>query len=640
MKRGLIFLILTLLIFPLASAEIFITQPKYTYNIGDNLNVDITLNPSSTINDFLEADLVCAGESISLHKSPQSLNANEEKVINVNIDLDNNLIEGALGTCQITATHGEESSQTQEFQLTKGIEINLDLQTKRFNPGETITLTGQAIKLNGEALNGFIEADIGFTDLNLVQKVTEGTFTMSITLPQNSPPGSHNLQLKAYDKDPKENINNEGLLIETIEITQVFKSIEIELDSETIFPGSPVNFKAIAYDQTGSAADKEVSLIIYSPNQEVILKKLVNSNEEQIFETQTHDSPGYWKVEASSGELVRKKLYYLEENQQIETQILDNILIITNIGNVPYKKAIEVSIGSGNEIKDLNIPVGGISKFKLSAPSGEYGVKINDGEEIQEFNSVALTGRAIDVGEIREGLASVALGPLGWLLGALIIILLIVIIYSKRLKSKIKEKLLLRQKKLTTAAVPSKTVVQAGTKEEAIAVTIAIKNKLTPLATQNLDSALMNAKKVKANIYVDGNYRVLLFAPSLTKIQDNSLIAVTAAKSIEKELKEYNSKFKDKIDFGIGINNGEIISETNMGKFKFATKGNIIPLAKKIAAQSNSEVFLSDSMHQRSISTVKSQKAADKDAWRVTKVTDRTQHQDFINTFKQNQNKN
>ena len=41
-------------------------------------------------------------------------------------------------------------------------------------------------------------------------------------------------------------------------------------------------------------------------------------------------------------------------------------------------------------------------------------------------------------------------------------------------------------------------------------------------------------------------------------------------------MKEHNKKFSDKIDFGIGINSGEIINKMEDGKLKFTALGNFI----------------------------------------------------------------
>ena len=58
---------------------------------------------------------------------------------------------------------------------------------------------------------------------------------------------------------------------------------------------------------------------------------------------------------------------------------MNDTLLVTNVGNVPYRKAIQIVIGNEIEIKELNLEVGQSKQFRLLAPDGDYKISVTDG---------------------------------------------------------------------------------------------------------------------------------------------------------------------------------------------------------------------------------------------------------------------
>ena len=82
MKKSLYFIVLISIIFilPIASAEIFFSQPKALYNIGDEFNFTLTLAPNSDTNGFITVALLCSqGLPRDFYKSPANVKNGEEK---------------------------------------------------------------------------------------------------------------------------------------------------------------------------------------------------------------------------------------------------------------------------------------------------------------------------------------------------------------------------------------------------------------------------------------------------------------------------------------------------------------------------------------------------------------------------------
>jgi hypothetical protein len=124
-----------------------------------------------------------------------------------------------------------------------------------------------------------------------------------------------------------------------------------------------------------------------------------------------------------------------------------------------------------------------------------------------------------------------------------------------------------------------------------------------------------------------------IFAPAATVDRDNSLRAINVAKDIENALREHNRKYSEKIHFGIGVHNGEMIVEGKNGSFKFGSVGNVIPAVKRIAERALLDVGMSEKVHMKTLGKVKSDKMQGETFWRVRRVMDRAQHSDFINKF-------
>ena len=71
--------------------------------------------------------------------------------------------------------------------------------------------------------------------------------------------------------------------------------------------------------------------------------------------------------------------------------------------------------------------------------------------------------------------------------------------------------------------------------------------------------------------------------------------------------------------------------ERKAGKLKFVSLGNTVAIVKRLSEYSNKEVLLSEQMHNKTLGKVKSEKKGG--FWKVKRVSDREQYQDFVNNF-------
>ena len=323
----------------------------------------------------------------------------------------------------------------------------------------------------------------------------------------------------------------------------------------------------------------------------------------------------------------------------------NNTLLIKNLGNVPYKKPIEVSIGGVTDVKDLDLEIGKSIVLTLGAPDGEYDIAVNDGNSQQELGRTFLTGRAIGIGDVENVIFS-DIGIWIWTLFIVILIIAILILWRKIALRKYvgkPPKIIMPVKRDETKQDISSigAVLDRGIRQEAGIVALKIKN-LSDLqraseqrsnSLESLDSALLQAKAAGAKIYVDNDYRIMIFVPSITKEQDNSMNAIVVAKEVETILQSYNKTTQNKVNYGIGVHIGQVAVESQDNKFKFVSLDNTIAIAKRIAENSKGEALLSEPLHKRTLGKVKSEKLNDTSYWQLKQITDRSNYDEFIKRF-------
>jgi hypothetical protein len=672
MKKGVFTLLIVLFLLPLISAEIIITQPNALYNIGDDFNVTIAISQNQDVNDFLQASLICPGKSIELYKSPISIKAGVQKNIALEATLDKSLIGNSIGECTISAIYLNEEQSSQKFEISNKIEVSSQINNSVLLPGESTTIVGTAKKINGQNLEGFVEASIPEINFSLSGTVSAGKFEFIITLPDNVPSSTYDLKIRAYEKNLNE-ITNEGTSSNTIRVKQVIRKIDLAFDSPSIIPGNQIAYAPLLYDQSGIEVKQDVGITIYSPNDTIIGKKLIKSGETNIFETQQNFAPGYWKVEAKLNDLNIVKTFYIEELQKATFELVNQTLVIHNIGNVVYNKPLEVGIGGVKEIKDLSLEVGETKTFELLAPNGEYDIEINNGEERKVLGKTMLTGNAIGVKDMEEFASNNY--PIGMWIILIIILAYFAYKYYKKVRNnnyygstpkftlplKISPKQENKPIRLDLSSPPdsslaenrpqipqrpnialintkSNNIIDNGEKQEVAVIALKIKNfaevqDSESNAADAIENALSLARKVKAKVYSSQDYKISMFAPSITKHPENFLLAVKVAKEMTDLLNNHNKKFGHKVDFGIAVGKGLMIIESKAGEFKFTSVGNTTIIAKKAAESSNQELLVTEELQRKVMANVKGDKIPGTNLWRVSSIVDRSQHSDFISNF-------
>ena len=687
MKKGLVYLVLFvfLIILNQISAGVYFSQPESVYNLGDLIKININIDPVKEIP--LKIELVCDGDSTLVYYGVSE--ENKEITIPLNYFY---LKEIKGGDCYFQSDYGE-IYKSRGFKISNKLNVRLDIDNLVVNPGDRVNITGTAKRLNGIGINGELNLTIPLLKLidnkiadnednetennetnetennetesneeikefnagNFIGKIENGEFSISFDVPENAPAGDYRIDVYAYEK-VEDKITSEGLAIANLKVSQILKEINIAIETQNIDPNQDFKFIPLLTDQTGEQISEEVSIIITNPKEERIYEKIVKSGESSVYKIPANLNAGYYKISASSGELINEKTFYINEKAIVSFEIKNNTLIVTNIGNIPYNKDIEIELNGKPFIRKVELELEKSQEFKLTG-DGEYNIKIRDGENEITKSGVSLTGHAVDVKAL--GNSTLLKTPLVWIffiivLGAGVLFFFRNVLKKKSfaypLEGRIKEKLKkLKRKKevnlnekeqgkgtqpLVSPKEAEKVLVLNGQKNKVSIIVLKIKNKLSKISKHNLN-LILEKTHGKGVIYESGDYVLIILTPLITRTFKNEIEAAKIAEKITTLLNQYNKKFKEKIEFGIAIGSGDIINKSENEKLKFTSLGSFMNQTKKIAGASSGEILMTKEAFERGSTEIKADKSKinEDEVYKIKRVIDHEENREFINEF-------
>ena len=694
------------------SAGVYFSQPEQTYNLGDTIVNNIDVSPIEQ--GFLRIDLVCDTKFLNVFNSVPI-----DGKAHVEFPLTTAYIQNISGTCYFLSYYNGQEKLSRDFKISKTLNVQLDIDSLFADPGEEIIISGTSERLNGMGVNGEVEIKfIGLidsvveTDLDIdeelnetevddeedeeyedevVEETTEieqkdyddgvysgrveaGKFSVTIELAEDIPAKDYTVEILVYEEDSEGIRTSEGLGRVNLKVSQILTSIDIALSEQSLDPGAEFSFKPRLLDQSDRNIEDEISVVIKDNRGFRIFEGIFNSGETINPSFPGNMSKGYYGIEASKSEVSVIKKFYINQKAVVSFELINDTLIVTNIGNVRYNQDIQIELDGKPFIKKVNLGVGESQEFKLTGADQEYDIKISDGETEIIEGGVVLTGNAIGVKKIGGSLGAFAT-PAIWIfaiviLGGLVFFIFKSVIKKKsfaypfkgKFKGKFKKKDVdlsvekpqessqedkkiekeIKEDKKEIAPVSSvapnkaeQVLVLRGQKNKAAVLVLKIKNKLTTVSKQSLEKAIEPIYEKKGAVYEQGDFIYVIYSPLMTKSFKNEVEAARAGEKIKLVLQEHNKKFKDKIEFGIGINSGEIINKVEDKKLKFTALGNLISNAKRLADSSTEQVLVTKESYEKAISEIKAEKKEikGKEVYEVRSVVDKEKNAKFIGDF-------
>ena len=118
------------------------------------------------------------------------------------------------------------------------------------------------------------------------------------------------------------------------------------------------------------------------------------------------------------------------------------------------------------------------------------------------------------------------------------------------------------------------------------------------IAKENLHKIVTGAKG-KGLIDWRGEYIFIVFSPLVTRTYGNEALATKTGMAILQELNNHNKKFKDKIEFGLGVHSGELVASKVGGKLKYTSIGNTISFAKRMSDGDSGKLIVSEAVRKK-----------------------------------------
>ncbi len=643
--KCIVFLLLFFLMaMPYVSAEILFSQPSTLYNKGDFLDLNMTLAPESATADFLSVTLECNAGSLEISKNPYTLHSGAQQNVHFSIELDPQLIGSLDGNCAIIAMYGGDSARSQSFFISSKINIQTNFGSTVMDPGTSVLITGSTRKENGQIFDGFITLSIPSLNITLTSPVNKGEFNFNIIIPLNSPASRHEVSFSAYEQGNSKDYGNKGEFNTSFTVRQIARKIVLAVESLVIIPGNDLRFTLYLHDQTDNLMTSDVKVQLIQPNGSVFISRVVFSGKSQTIPIPYYAVFGSWSIDASAGVLQNRQTVSVEKLEQASFVLANKTLTITNTGNTPYNKNIEVRIGENYNVLDVSLSKpGDKKKFKLSAPEGVYDISVLENKGLQNFGPSFLTGSAVGIKEINSSLGSKLSFIIWWLIIGLLIITLWLAyrrIARKTYTGKIPKSNFEPLRRVISnqeGTVDSKIASKRGYKADVIVIALQIKNyekiKGDLSASGAVGRAVKYATEAKANVYNERGENTLMFFKDDAPDADRVIKAVGLARAIEKHLEEYNRMNSLKIEFGVGINRGSMILESINGKDKFTAVGNTVITAKSASNKLSSAIVISETVRILCVGKIKAEKIPESQFWKVISVRERDQHSDFINRF-------
>ncbi len=616
------------------STILFNQQPNEVYNLGETMPVSITVSSQSGIDGNLYTYLVCNGIQKELGNIPfviGSAGGAKDFPFEFKISKDNAGISG--GTCKIKAVVLDNNKliivnpvTTKEFEISSQLIVQSKVEQVQYNPGQNILIQGSVTEKNGNDANGFIELNIlgGNESEGLKQMgvITNGYFSINITLIKSMKAGNYLVKLDAYELNLNGEKTNTGFMSYNININQIPTSLEIVLDQKEVEPGTNAKVKAILHDQTGEKIDSTAILTIKKSDNSILQQIEKPTGEFLEYPIPYNEPPSNWTVVAVSHKLTAQQTFTIKIKKEVSVTRANDTLLITNIGNIPYQGIVLIKLG--NQTIELNesLDVDEAQKYKLSAPDGNYTLDVSANGKSKLNEKVSLTGKAVELKQIKNSGINFLSHPLVWIFLIIILGLATFIVFKKGYKrsffGRIKKKPHSKKSQIRETSVketPSNTKINSkntailslsikGQKQESDVICIKIKNNEEIDSQKNNIPETINkikdlAESQKAKVYENQGNIFLIFSPAVTKTFKNENSALELAQKVKEVLKHHNHLMKQKIEYGISINHGEIVGKYESGKLQFTALGDLMISSKKIASLSNEEILLSEKMKEK-----------------------------------------
>jgi hypothetical protein len=131
-----------------------------------------------------------------------------------------------------------------------------------------------------------------------------------------------------------------------------------------------------------------------------------------------------------------------------------------------------------------------------------------------------------------------------------------------------------------------------------------------------------------------GNF-FFMIPPVKTKTFKNEHPMIDIIQFAKKALDEHNKKFKKKINYGLSLNYGTIVTNETPTVFQFMSMGTLMTTAKKIANKSSGAILIGEKFKEKVKEDLKAERMEIDDLkfYRFIEIKEKKDHSAFVNNF-------
>ena len=642
-----------------------------------NLDIDLSCGNSSINMVRIPARAFSQGEDQTYSIPYKILDLEDLGIFNLN---------DIIGTCQVIAKLAEDVASSKTFEISDDIDVDVSLDKTSYNPGENVVVRINAVKPNGALVSGFVEAS---NASSFSKAIEEGVVEEVFSVPETIEAGVYYLNVRAYDVGSVGVLNEgkgfASYVVNQVATSLVLSLSDVIATPGDNFSTGVGVFDQSGVEMEGNVFVKVVSpegeesesvvsagefvLIDFLSNSSVGTWSIVSEFDGLVMERE-FEMMSLQKVEFDFEEavLVVRNVGNVLYNKSIDVNIGDDIMTLDlKIGVGEVRKFsleapignYEVVVGDGDYEISRNVLLTGnaisISDFRSGAIFKDYSfvwifliiiLGSIGGVLFIRFRKTKTLGKEGNVFEkfidkikigsrrpIAEGRA------LGKKVGDKI---------PAKVKSQMDDSLNFTKKspavqgldvknyssedktmvdftKKGTGSAESSLVLK-GEKHMSGIVCLSIKNfeSLGDVGKSGL-RGIVEGSKGKGLVDYRGEFIFVVFSPLVTRTYRNESLAVQCGMDILEGLKAYNKKFRDKVEFGIGVHAGDLIASKKGGSLKYTGIGNTISLAKRMSDVDNTKVVVSEVIRKkllRKLKVVKGKEIGEKVTWVVSEVRD------------------
>ncbi|MDO8556395.1 MAG: hypothetical protein Q7R96_04460 [Nanoarchaeota archaeon] len=293
-------------------------------------------------------------------------------------------------TLLITArdTLGNEATFTlPTLTIANELTITLDNNNQHNKPGTKLSIGG-TVKTKDKPVNS---GSISWTFEDIVGEttITSGTFDFSVTLPTTATTGEHILTITAKDE-----FGNTGETTLTYIIDAQPTDLTLLVEEGTFAPQEIITVTATVHDQAGILYEEDITLTVKDAEGTTVFTDVLTSGTSKELQLPVFATPGTWNIKAETNTFTTKKTFNVKTYKQLDYKLEGNSLIVTNIGNVPYKEPVKITMQGFerpvNVVRNLNLEVNESETIDLGegTPTGAYSVSVGE----KTFANVPITG--------------------------------------------------------------------------------------------------------------------------------------------------------------------------------------------------------------------------------------------------------